>query len=76
MGNRLPIQLVSERWYSPELKVVVMTRRIDPRVGETRFRLTNIVRGEPPAHLFEVPSGFRIEDRPPSPAQIIRPDEL
>ena len=76
MGNRLPIQLVSERWYSPELKVVVMTRRIDPRVGETRFRLTNIVRGEPPAHLFEVPSGFRIEDRPRSPAQIIRPDEL
>jgi hypothetical protein len=63
MGNRLPIQLVSERWYSPELKVVVMTRRIDPRFGETRFRLTHIVRGEPPAHLFEVPSGFRIEDR-------------
>jgi hypothetical protein len=75
MGNRLPLQLVSERWYSPELKIVVMTRRIDPRVGETRFRLTNIVRGEPPAHLFEVPSGFRIEDRELPPAPIIRPDE-
>jgi hypothetical protein len=75
MGNKLPIQLVSERWYSPELKVVVMTRRIDPRFGETRFRLTNIVRGEPPAHLFEVPSDFRIEDRQRPPAQRIRPDE-
>jgi hypothetical protein len=75
MGNTLPIQLVSERWYSPELKIVVMTRRMDPRFGETRFRLTNIVRGEPPAHLFEVPSGFRIEDRQPSPAKPIRPDE-
>jgi hypothetical protein len=75
MGNKLPIQLVSERWYSPELKVVVMTRRIDPRFGETRFRLTNIVRGEPPAHLFEVPSDFRIEDRQRPPAQPIRPDE-
>jgi hypothetical protein len=75
MGNRLPIRLVSERWYSPELKVVVMTRRIDPRFGETRFRLTNIVRGEPPASLFEVPSGFRIEDRQRPPAQPIRPDE-
>jgi hypothetical protein len=75
MGNRLPIRLVSERWYSPELKVVVMTRRIDPRFGETRFHLTNIVRGEPPAHLFEVPSDFRIEDRLRSPAQPIRRDE-
>jgi hypothetical protein len=75
MGNRQPIQLVSERWYSPELKVVVMTRRIDPRFGETRFRLTNIVRGEPPAHLFEVPSDFRIEDRQQAPAQRFRPDE-
>jgi hypothetical protein len=75
MGNRLPIQLISERWYSPELKVVVMSRRTDPRFGETRFRLTNIVRGEPPAHLFEVPSDFRIEDQQRSPAQHIRPDD-
>jgi hypothetical protein len=63
MGNRLPIQLVSERWYSPELKVVVMARRMDPRFGETRFHLTNIAREEPSARLFEVPSDFRIEDR-------------
>ena len=75
VGNKLPIQLVSERWYSPELKVVVMTRRTDPRFGETRFRLTNIVRREPPAHLFEAPSDFRIEDRQRSPAKPIRPDE-
>jgi hypothetical protein len=75
MGNRLPIRLVSERWYSPELKVVVMSRRIDPRFGETRFRLTNIVRGEPPAQLFEVPADFRIEDRQQTPAPPIRPDE-
>jgi hypothetical protein len=66
---------IRERWYSPELKVVVMTRRTDPRFGETRFRLTNIVRGEPPAHLFEVPSDFRIEDQQRSPAPRIRPDE-
>jgi hypothetical protein len=75
MGNSLPIQLVSERWYSPELKVVVMSRRTDPRFGETRFHLTNIVRGEPPAHLFEVPSDFRIEDGQRPPAQHKPPDE-
>jgi hypothetical protein len=75
MGNALPMQIVSERWYSPDLKVVVMTRRIDPRFGETRFRLTNIVREEPPGQLFEVPSGFRIEDQQRPPEHRIRPDE-
>jgi hypothetical protein len=75
MGNRLPIKVISERWYSPELKTVLLTRRVDPRFGETEFRLTNIVRGEPPSHLFEVPSDFRIEDPKPSSSPRIRQDE-
>jgi hypothetical protein len=32
---------------SPYLKVLVMTRRSDPRTGDTTYRLTNIVRAEP-----------------------------
>ena len=35
IGNDLPIEIVSERWYSPELQTVVMTKRNDPRMGET-----------------------------------------
>lgn len=58
VGNALPIEVVSERWYSPELQVVVLTRRSDPRFGETVYRLTNIVRAEPAADLFEVPADF------------------
>jgi hypothetical protein len=58
VGNQLPIEVVSERWYSPELQVVVMTRRADPRFGETVYRLTEIVRAEPPAELFQVPADF------------------
>jgi hypothetical protein len=58
IGNALPIEVVSERWYSPELGVVVLTRRSDPRFGETVYRLTNIVRAEPAADLFEVPADF------------------
>ena len=65
IGNALPIEIVSERWYSPELKVVVMTRRYDPRFGETVYRLTNIVRAEPSADLFKVPPDFRIEEIKP-----------
>lgn len=62
IGNQLPIETVSERWYSPDLQVVVLTRRSDPRFGETVYRLTNIVRAEPPPDLFEVPSDYQIED--------------
>ena len=59
--------VVSERWYSPQLQVVVRTMRSDPRFGETIYRLSNIVLGEPPAHLFEVPSDYRIEEQTISP---------
>ena len=69
IGNELPIAIVSERWYSPELKTVVLSRRSDPRFGETVFRLVNLVRGEPGADLFEIPAGYRLEEpaRPPLP---------
>jgi hypothetical protein len=63
IGNQMPIEMVSERWYSPELQIVVMTRRTDPRFGETVYRLTNIVRAEPATTLFQIPSDYRQEDR-------------
>jgi hypothetical protein len=64
IGNDQPIQIVTERWYSPELQTVVMTKRSDPRVGETTFRLSNINRTEPAATLFQVPSDYTLEKAP------------
>jgi hypothetical protein len=61
IGNLAPIEIVSERWYSPELQTVVLSRRSDPRFGETTYRLTNIVRAEPPAELFQLPADYKIE---------------
>ena len=61
VGNERPIETVSERWYSPDLKIDVMTERIDPRTGDVTFRLTNIRRGEPDRSVFEVPPGFTVE---------------
>ncbi len=55
VGNRNPIQITSEAWYSPELQVTVMSRYHDPRTGESIYRLANIQRGEPAADLFKVP---------------------
>ena len=62
IGNEQPITIVSERWFSPELKVLVMSRQSDPRFGETTYRLTNVNRAEPPAELFEIPAGFQVVD--------------
>jgi len=63
IGNEQPIEIVSERWFSPELQTVVMTRHSDPRMGETTYRLTNINRSEPARSLFEVPADFTIQER-------------
>ena len=62
MGNVLPIEVTTERWYSPELQVVLMTRRVDPRFGETVYRLTNIDRSEPSPDIFKVPPDFKVEE--------------
>ncbi len=66
IGNELPIDIVSERWYSPALQVIVMTRHLDPRFGENSYRLTNINRSEPARELFEVPVGYTVKEAPTS----------
>jgi hypothetical protein len=75
IGNERAIEIVSERWYSPELQLVVMTRHSDPRSGETTYKLTNINRAEPAKSLFEVPAGYTVKEGPhfgPSAAPVPR----
>ncbi len=62
IGNEQPINIVDERWYSPDLQAVVMTSHSDPRYGETTYRLTNISRAEPAAALFQVPSDYSVKE--------------
>jgi hypothetical protein len=71
IGNEQAINIVSERWYSPELQVIVMSKNNDPLVGETVYRLTGITRGEPAHSLFEVPADYTIKEML-SPTRIIR----
>ncbi len=59
IGNDRPIQVTSERWYSPELQTVVLTKHNDPRTGEEVFRLINVNRGEQPANLFTIPAAYQ-----------------
>jgi hypothetical protein len=67
IGNEKPIDVVSERWYAPELMLVVYSRFADPRSGERIYRLENIKRTEPPAELFQAPPDYETASRPPRP---------
>ncbi len=62
IGNENPIQTVHESWYSPELKMTIMTKRTDPRFGESTYRVTNIVRAEPDATLFQIPNEYTVTE--------------
>jgi hypothetical protein len=62
MGNELPIQMVTERWYSPDLQMNILTKRTDPRMGETVTRLTNVTRAEPAHSLFEAPADYKVSE--------------
>jgi hypothetical protein len=64
MGNEKPIKVTSERWYSPELKVTIMTKHDDPWAGELKTEFKNVNTAEPDASLFAVPADYKvIEDK-------------
>ena len=65
IGNELPITIVSETWYSNDLQMTVMSKRSDPRFGDTTYTLANIQRTEPDASLFTVPSDYTITEGGP-----------
>jgi len=62
IGNQQPITVTSEQWFSADLDIFVMTRHSDPRTGETTYTLSNIVRTEPAAGLFDVPADYTIRE--------------
>jgi hypothetical protein len=64
IGNQKPIVITVERWYSEDLQTPVMTKRSDPRTGETVTQLTNVQRQEPAASLFQVPADYTVTTGP------------
>lgn len=61
IGNDKPLQIVSERWYSPDLQIVLKSTRTDPRFGTTTYTVTSIQRTEPAATLFTVPADYTVQ---------------
>jgi len=59
MGNERPLAMSIESWYSPDLQVYLLRKRIDPRFGEILYRLTDIQLIEAAPSLFKIPVGYK-----------------
>ena len=64
-GNEQPMQIVDERWYSPDLQTNIKTIHSDPRMGQTVFTVTNVTRAIPDASLFQLPAGYQMTEGEP-----------
>ena len=62
VGNRNPIVVTNEHWYSPDLQVTLYSKHSDARSGDVVYRLANLKRGEQAAALFSVPSDYTVKD--------------
>jgi hypothetical protein len=68
MGNERPIEITRERWFSPELQIVLRSEHSDPRFGVTTYEVTKLDRANPAHSLFEVPQDYQIRKLPEPPA--------
>ena len=62
IGNKNPIIVSTETWYSPDLQATVHSRHSDPRTGERIYRLASLKREEPAAALFSIPSDYKVSE--------------
>jgi hypothetical protein len=78
IGNDTEMQVVSERWYSPEWQIVVKSTRSDPRFGTTTYTVSNIqTKGKgpdpwPDPSLFTIPAGYTVKEGGPGPNMMYR----
>jgi hypothetical protein len=63
IGNDREFRSVEERWFSPELNMMVKTTSTDPRFGTTTRELTNINRANPDPSLFKPPADYTVTTR-------------
>ena len=61
-GNDAPFDVVTEIWTSPQLKLRIMSKTMDPRTGDSIFELKNLSADEPDPSLFIPPPDYRLVD--------------
>src|SRR6266481_373781 len=60
LGNDRPLIIITESWYSGDLKINLLTKRTDPRYGVQTVRVTELVRQEPDAALFAISDEYKL----------------
>jgi hypothetical protein len=58
IGNDREIKVITERWVSNDLQMLIKSSNSDPRFGDTSYQLTGIVEREPDPSLFQIPAGY------------------
>jgi hypothetical protein len=64
LGNDQPLQMVTERWDSSELHMIVLLKRTDPVSGVKTLKVTGIHHTEPDAALFSLPEDYHVTEMP------------
>jgi hypothetical protein len=80
IGNDRDIAVITERWVSNDLQMLVKSLNSDPRFGDTTYELTRIVQGPQDGYLFQIPSDYTLapagpgrNSRGPDPATPVAP---
>ncbi len=64
IGNDREFRSTSERWFSPDLNLLIKSASTDPRFGTTSYELTNISRAPPDPSLFRIPANYKPQPSP------------
>lgn len=63
IGNNRDIKIMTERWFSNDLQMLVKSINSDPRFGDTTYQLTKVMQSAPDPALFQIPSDYTVVDQ-------------
>jgi hypothetical protein len=64
IGNNRDIKVMTERWTSTDLQMLVKSINSDPRFGDTTYQLTKVVQSAPDPALFQIPADYTVSEQP------------
>jgi hypothetical protein len=62
IGNNRDLKVVTERWYSDDMQLLLKSTNSDPRFGSTTYELKDLAQGRPDPALFQVPADYRLRE--------------
>jgi hypothetical protein len=63
IGNNKDIKVLTERWTSSDLQMLVKSINSDPRFGDTTYQLTKVSQSAPDPGLFQIPADYTVVDQ-------------